>query len=506
VNEYVVRMLGVSKFFDGVAANDGVDFSLRRGTVHGLLGENGAGKSTLMNMLFGLLRPDSGRIEIEGREVALRSPSDAMGLGLGMVHQHFMLVRNMTVTENIMLGAETARHPLLDYAGIRGRIAGLSERFGLGVDPDARIDQLSVGAQQRVEILSLLHRDARILILDEPTAVLTPGETGELFAMLGALKADGRSVVLITHKLDEVAQVADEVTILRDGRRVGGMETAGGCDKAELCRLMVGRDIEFNFRRRPAKGSSEALRVESLRAADDRRREAVEDLSFSIGEGEILAVAGVDGNGQRELCECLVGLRPATAGRVILGGEDLAGMSAGRIIERRVAYIPEDRQRTGLVMNWDIQRNLILKSFRAAPISGRFFLRRSEIAARAELLIERFGIKAEGGGEAVRKLSGGNQQKVILARELHEDPRLLVACHPTRGLDVGAMEYVRRELVALRDSGVAILLVSADLEEIFQVADRIMVMYRGRSMGILQPSDGVERVGRLMAGVAEGVA
>lgn len=499
-----VQMTNISKYFGSQAANECIDFTLRRATVHGLLGENGAGKTTLMNVLFGLQAGDKGSITVKGENLALdHTPLESMRLGIGMVHQHFKLVRTMTVTENFLLGLKIKRYPLLNPGIVRNRILQLSERFSLHVDPDAYIHTLSVGEQQRVEILSALYRDADILILDEPTAVLTPLEAEQLFAILKKLRSEGTSIVLISHHLEEILQIADEVTILKAGKVAGRKTIDASTQAKDLSRMMVGRDVLFDFSKELKPAGEVVLEVNHLCTRNDRNLDAVQEISFSVKAGEILAVAGVDGNGQRELCETLVGLRKPTAGTVRLDKNVITNITPLERIKKKISYIPEDRQQTGLVMPWSIQENLILKQFREEPISNRFFLQKQAIQTEAIRLQQAFSITCQSVGEPVKDLSGGNQQKVILARELDLHPKLLIACHPTRGLDVGAMEYVRQQMLELRDAGCSILMVSADLEEIFQIADRIMVMFEGRSMGIVSPNQGVEVVGHMMAGIKD---
>ncbi len=504
MDSIAVQMNNISKYFGVQAANDCIDFTLHRATVHGLLGENGAGKTTLMNVLFGLQTGDGGSIVVKGEPLALdHTPLESMRLGIGMVHQHFKLVRTMTVTENFLLGLRIKRYPLLNPHIVRNRILQLSERFSLHVNPDAYIHSLSVGEQQRVEILSALYRDADVLILDEPTAVLTPLEADQLFTILRKLRREGTSIVLISHHLEEILQIADEVTILKAGKVSGRKTIDASIQAKDLSRMMVGRDVLFDFSKEQKPAGEAVLVVKQLCADNDRGLEAVQHVSFSVNAGEILAVAGVDGNGQRELCETLVGLRKPKSGSVEMNHESITNATALERIRKKISYIPEDRQQTGLVMPWSIQENLILKQFREKPLSNRIFLQKRAIQAEAKRLQQAFSIKCQSIGEPVKDLSGGNQQKVILARELDLQPKLLIACHPTRGLDVGAMEYVRKQMLDLRNAGCSILMVSADLEEIFQISDRIMVMYEGRSMGIVTPDQGVETVGHMMAGIKE---
>ncbi len=505
VSETILQMQGITKYFGQTAANSSVDFCLRHSTVHGLLGENGAGKTTLMNVLFGLHRPDAGSIAINGEEVTIHSPAAAMTLGIGMVHQHFMLVPTMTVTENVMLGLRLPRYPLINPRIVRERIGELSSQFSLDVDPDARISQLSVGQQQRVEIVTSLYHDTRILILDEPTAVLTPDEAKELFAILRILKTHGTSIILISHKLEEIIAIADEVTVLRNGELAGhACIDPEKTSKQELSAMMVGRDVLFEFTRKEMLESEEILSVEQLNALNDRNVAALQDISFSVRKGEILAIAGVDGNGQKELCEVLTGVRKASSGAVRLRAENITRCTPAQIIAGGVAYVPEDRQKSGLIMNWDITQNLVLKNFRQKPYTKGIFLSPRDMNNAAEEAVCTFRIKTDHVNTPVKNLSGGNQQKVILARELSNDPDLLIVSHPTRGLDIGAMEYVRSVIIAKRNAGVAVLLVSADLEEIFQTADRILVIYSGKVMGIVRPEAGIHTVGRMMAGIPGG--
>jgi len=507
VGEAILQMKGISKFFGDMAANDNVNFSLEKGTVHGLLGENGAGKTTLMNVLFGLLKPDGGTIFIEGNPVTIHSPAQAMELGIGMVHQHFMLVPTMTVTENVMLGLHLPKFPLLNPSLVKQRINELSQQFALDVDPDALISQLSVGQQQRVEIITALYHETTILILDEPTAVLTPDEAKELFVILRTLKAHGTSVVLISHKLEEIIAIADEVTVLRNGELVGFTKIDKEVTRKEdLSAMMVGREVSFDFKKQKGTSMHEVLSVRELCVNNERGVQALDHMTFTVRRGEILAIAGVDGNGQKELCEVLTGLRQPGSGAITLNGNDITQASPKQINELNVAYVPEDRQKSGLIMDWDISKNLVLKNFRKKPFTKGLFLSKKEMDEAAEQAVEAFKIKTDQVSTLVKNLSGGNQQKVILARELATDPDLLIVSHPTRGLDIGAMEYVRSILIAKRNAGVGVLLVSADLEEIFQTADRILVIYNGRVMGIVNPDVGIQKVGQMMAGITTGEA
>lgn len=503
---FAVEMRDITKVFKGVAANDRVNFQLKKGTIHGLLGENGAGKTTLMNCLYGLYQPENGKIFINGTEVKLDSPQKAMNLGVGMVHQHFMLVRPMTVVENIMLGLKSKRGALLDTARVEQELLKLSRQYNLSVDPKAKVWQLSVGEQQRVEILSVLYRGAEILILDEPTAVLTPQEAQELFEILKIMRKDGKSVILISHKLEEILAIVDEVTVLRDGKLAGEAKVTPETTKRDLTNMMVGRDVLFNFNNRDSVPGETKLIVKDLQALNDKGLPAINEVNFSLRAGEILGIAGVDGNGQKELCEVLTGLRPLKAGSIHLNGKELSGSEPVDYIHEGIAHIPEDRHKTGLALNFSLNKNLILKDFKRSKFSRWGLLDFKAIKENAERLIAEYGIKASGQGAKAKDLSGGNQQKIILARELSSNPEIIIANQPTRGLDIGATEYVRQKLLEEKTRGAGILLVSADLEEILQLSDRIAVLYEGRIIGILDKNASVEKIGLLMAGVgAEGV-
>lgn len=499
--DLAVEMQDITKVFKKTAANDKVRFQLKKSSIHGLLGENGAGKTTLMNCLYGLYQPENGKILINGREVKIDSPQKAMSLGVGMVHQHFMLVRPLTVVENIMLGLPSKRGPLLDTNRVERELLALSQRFNLNVEPKAKIWQLSVGEQQRVEILSALYRGAEILILDEPTAVLTPQEARELFAILKMMRKDGKSVILISHKLEEILAIVDEVTVLRDGRLAGQAKVTPETTKSDLTAMMVGREVLFNFKHEAASTGAAKLTVNGLGTQNDKGLPALKGVSFSLRAGEILGVAGVDGNGQKELCEVLTGLRPATSGEILLKGKELKGSGPQTFIKEGIAHIPEDRQKTGLAMNMSIARNLIIKDFKQGGFSRRGLLNFRAIKKNAERLMAEYAIKANSVHMKVKDLSGGNQQKVILARELSSKPEIIIANQPTRGLDIGATEYVRQKLLEESAKGAGVLLISADLEEILQLSDRIAVMYEGQIMGILDRQAGVEQIGLLMAGV-----
>ncbi|HID88803.1 MAG TPA: ABC transporter ATP-binding protein [Anaerolineae bacterium] len=494
-----VQMRGITKRFPGVLANDHVDLEVYPGEVMALLGENGAGKSTLMNILSGLYRPDQGEILIHGRPIHLHSPRDAIANGVGMVHQHFMLVETLTVAENVILGLDTVGWvPRMEE--VHRRIEALSEQYGLRVDPAAYIWQLSVGEQQRVEILKLLYRGADILILDEPTAVLTPQESAELSRTLRRMADEGKAVIFITHKLDEVMAFADRVTVLRTGKVVATLRTAE-TNKAELARLMVGREVLFRLEKRVCRPGEIALEVENLQALSDKGLPALRGVSFQICAGEILGIAGVAGNGQRELAEVITGLRRATGGSVRVYGQDITNCSPREVIEAGVSHIPGDRVGVGLVPNLPVSDNLAMKAYRHPPLARGPLLDRGAMRDFARRLIEAFRIATPSPQTPVRLLSGGNQQRVVLAREITASKGVLVAVYPTRGLDVGATEAVRRSLLDERDRGAAILLISEDLDELMQLSDRIAVIYEGEIMGVVVPEETTpEAIGLLMAG------
>lgn len=492
-------MEGITKSFPGVVANDAIDFEVAAGEVHALLGENGSGKTTLMNILYGLYRPDRGRIVLRGQPVHLDAPRDAIHHGVGMVHQHFMLVAVLTVAQNVVLALSAAeRHPkpLVDLRAAEARIAGLSARYHMPVDPRALVWQLPVGVQQRVEILKALVRGADLLILDEPTAVLTPTETIELFRTLRVLADEGRSVVFITHKLAEVMETADRVTVLRAGRVVDTVETAT-TTPAALARMMVGRDLAPPADRRPGAAGPAVLTVEALHVRDDRNLPALRGASVVVKAGEILGVAGVDGNGQRELAEAIAGLRHVESGRIVFADGD----DEERLRARVIGHIPEDRRRTGLIGSFTLAENLILKGYDRPPFSRWWGLDLRAIRQATERAMREFDIRAPGPEVLAATLSGGNQQKLILARELGLDSRFVLAVQPTRGLDVGAIDYVQRRLLDARDRGAAILLISTDLEEIVSLSDRVLVLYEGEVMGLL-PREAATRdvLGLMMAG------
>ncbi|MFQ5342914.1 MAG: ABC transporter ATP-binding protein [Anaerolineae bacterium] len=494
-----VFMRGIVKRFPGVVASDHVDLQVQAGEIHALLGENGAGKSTLMNILSGLYRPDAGEIYVHGRRADIGSPRDAINLGIGMVYQHFMLVEPMTVIENIMLGLDGVGFlPAIDH--IRQEIVQLSARYGLQVDPDAHIWQLSVGEQQRVEILRLLHRGADILILDEPTAVLTPQEADDLGRTLSRMAEEGKAVIFITHKLHEVMEFSDRVTVLRAGQNVDTLVTADTSPQ-ELARLMVGREVLFQIEKESRPVGDVVLSVQGLEAMNDKGLPALKGVTFQVREGEILGVAGVAGNGQRELAEVITGLRPATAGRVEVRGQDMTNQSPDRVIAIGVSHVPEDRLGVGLVPNLTVSDNLALKGYRNPPLARGPFLVRQAIRDFAERLIALFDIATPSPSTQVKLLSGGNLQKTILAREISAGRGLMVAVHPTHGLDIGATETVHKTLLEQRDQGAAILLISEDLDELLVLSDRIAAIYEGEIMGVVDAEGAdVEKLGLMMAG------
>ena len=490
----------VTKRFPGVLAADDISMSVASGEVVALLGENGAGKTTLMNIAYGMLDADTGTISVAGARVDIKGPRQAIDLGIGMVHQHFMLVEPLTVTENIVLGLEPTRFGVLERSAARTRVVDISERYGLKVDPDARIEDLSVGMQQRVEILKALYRRARLLILDEPTAVLTPQEVVELFGIVRQLVDEGLAVAIITHKLDEVMAFADRILVMRAGRLVGET-TPGNTDEAHLARLMVGRDVVLRIEKPPMQPGHTVLEVRDLEVVDDRKLPAVRGVSFSIRGGEIVGIAGVDGNGQRELVEALTGIRKALSGTVSLAGRDITHESPSDTIAAGVSFIPEDRQRRGLVLEFDIVENLALGDHTRPPLSHYGVLDRKAMARVAEQRIADYDIRTPSPRVAVENLSGGNQQKVVVAREIGRDPDVLIAAQPTRGLDVGAIEFVHRQIISERQRGKAVLLVSMELEEVMSLSDRILVMYEGRVVAEFEAGEVTEeQLGYFMTG------
>jgi ABC-type uncharacterized transport system ATPase subunit len=499
----LLRMSGIVKRFPGVTANDGAELSVERGEIHALLGENGAGKTTLMNVLYGIQQPDEGVIELGGRGVTLSSPRDALEHGIGMVHQHFMLVPDMTVTENVALGLQPGIIRRSELAQVRTRISAISEQFGLVVDPDAVVEDLSVGEQQRLEILKLLYRGAELLILDEPTAALTPPEWLQLAEVLRSLTAEGKAIVLITHKLDEVFHAADRCTVLRDGRTVGVVQVDAS-DKPSLARLMVGREVQLRTERQLLKPGSVVLAVREL-TCESGGRGALRGVSLEVREREVLGVAGVDGNGQRELVEVLTGLRPSTGGQVEICGRQVQRLTPAAFMRAGGAVIPEDRHRDGAAAGLSVLDNLMMKDFDRPPFARRGVLDLGAAREHCLHLVEAYGIRTSGLDVRMRQLSGGNQQKSIVARELHRRPRLLIAAQPTRGLDVGAMEFVYKQIARHKAGGGGTLLISAELDEILSLSDRIAVIYEGRILATVAAEVAEPEVlGMLMAGQGSG--
>jgi len=510
-NTIVLEAKGITKKFPGVLANDNVEFNLHHGEIHALLGENGAGKTTLMNVLYGLYKADSGEVLVNGNVMVLNSPKDAIHHGIGMVHQHFMLIPVFTVTENIMLGAETDHRshsneaPLvkLDRKEVAQKVTDLSHQYGLDVDPEAIVGDLPVGVQQRVEIVKALYRHANILILDEPTAVLTPQEAEDLFRIMRELTKKGVSIIFITHKLKEVLAIADRITVMRAGRVVGTANPKES-NEAQLASMMVGRAVILTVQKKPAQPTEEILKVEDLHVRDIRGLEAVNGVSFHVRAGEILGIAGVQGNGQTELAEALTGLRPIESGRFTLSGNDLTGKPPRPITATGLAHIPEDRQRHGLVLSYTVADNMVLCDYYQPRFSKGAVIQQNQVDANARKLIKAYDVRTPSPYVSASKLTGGNQQKVIVARELSRTIRLLIASQPTRGLDVGSIEYIHKEIVAMRDRGIAVLLISAELDEILSLSDRIAVMYRGQIVETVNRKDATrEQLGLWMAGVHE---
>jgi len=496
----VLELRGITKRFPGVVANDSIDFELRRGEVHALLGENGAGKSTLMNVLYGLYRPDEGEIALNGKPVTFHSPGDAIRAGIGMVHQHFMLIPVMTVAENIVLATEPKRAGvLLDYKAAEDRVRSLAGQFGFAIHPEAKVEDISVGQQQRVEILKAIYRRADVLILDEPTAVLTPQEATELFAILRSLNREGMSIIFISHKLNEVLEIANRITVLRRGRKIETVEREGATE-AGLARLMVGREVLFRVEKSDPSPGAALLEVNDVAATDDRGVGTVRGLSLTVHAGEIVGLAGVDGNGQSELVEVLSGLRRPTGGSIRVAGTDVTSAGVKEILDLGVGHIPEDRQRRGLVLDFTLAENLALHDYDKPPNARIGWLFPARLVARARDLLKRFDVRGGGAQTPAAALSGGNQQKVVLAREIGREPRVLLAVQPTRGLDVGAIEFVHQQLVAARDAGEAVLLVSLELEEILSLSDRILAIYEGRIVAEYAPDVTPEELGIAMTG------
>lgn len=499
-HENVIEMRDITKVFGEFVANDKINLHLRKGEIHALLGENGAGKSTLMNMLAGLLEPTSGEIVVNGQVVNLDSPSKAASLEIGMVHQHFMLVEAFTVAENIILGSELTKNGVLDIAGASKEIKALSERYGLAVDPSAKVADISVGAQQRVEILKTLYRGADILIFDEPTAVLTPSEIEELMAIMKNLVKEGKSIILITHKLDEIRAVSDRVTVIRRGKSIETVEIAGATN-ADLAEMMVGRSVSFKTEKQASQPKEVVLSIKDLVVNENRGVPAVKNLSLDVRAGEIVGIAGIDGNGQSELIQAITGLRKVESGSIELKGDSIVGLHPRQITELSVGHVPEDRHRDGLILEMMISENIALQTYYKEPHSKNGILNYSNITSYAKKLMEEFDVRAASELVPAAALSGGNQQKAIIAREIDRDPDLLIVSQPTRGLDVGAIEYIHKRLIEERDNGKAVLVVSFELDEILNVSDRIAVIHDGKIQGIVSPeTTNKQELGVLMAG------
>ncbi|ERG66548.1 MULTISPECIES: ABC transporter ATP-binding protein [Exiguobacterium] len=503
--EYVIEMLNIRKEFGTFVANDNITLQLRKGEIHALLGENGAGKSTLMNVLFGLYQPEGGEIRVRGEKVNIENPNIANDLGIGMVHQHFMLVEKFTVTENIILGSEPKSGLTVDRATARKKVMEISEQYGLRIDPDAKIEDISVGMQQRVEILKTLYRGAEILIFDEPTAVLTPQEIQELIQIMKRLIEEGKSIILITHKLKEIMQVADRCTVIRRGRYIGTVDIDETVNEDRLAEMMVGREVNFDAEYSKADPQQVVLDVQKLVVKDSRGLEAVDGLDLQIRSGEILGIAGIDGNGQTELIEAISGLKKPESGKVLLNGKDVTGFTPRKVTESGVGHIPQDRHKHGLVLDYSIRDNMVLQTYYKEPFSKRGLMNYKAVAEKAKALIEKFDVRTPSVDVPARALSGGNQQKAIIAREVDRSPDLLIAAQPTRGLDVGAIEFIHEQLIKEREKGRAVLLISFELEEILHVADRVAVLYEGKIVGIRDPKETTEQeLGFLMAGGKRG--
>lgn len=503
--EYVVEMLNIRKEFPGIVANDNVTLQLKRGEIHALLGENGAGKSTLMGMLFGMYQPEAGVIKVNGKEVKISNPNVANDLGIGMVHQHFKLVENFTVTENIILGCEPKKFLTVDIKSAAKRIDELSKTYGLNVDPYSKIEDISVGMQQRVEILKMLYRNAEVLIFDEPTAVLTPQEIDDLIKIMQNLIKEGKSIILITHKLKEIKAAADKCTVIRRGKCIGTVDVKTTTE-ADMAKMMVGRQVSFKVDKGDANPGEEVLKIENLNVKNNKKVLGLKDFSLNVRKGEIVGIAGVEGNGQTELVEAITGMREAESGKIFFNGKDITKASIRNRIDDGIAHIPEDRHKRGLILDYTMEDNMVLKVYKNEPFSKNGLINRNKITEYADNIIETFDVRAgEGGKSMARSLSGGNQQKGIIGREVQSNPDLLIAVQPTRGLDVGSIEYIHKRLVEQRDNGKAVLLVSLELDEILNVSDRIAIVNNGELIGIVNASETDENeVGLMMAGIKRG--
>ena len=506
--DYVIEMIGITKDFPGIRANDDITLRLVRGEIHALLGENGAGKSTLMSVLFGLYQPDAGEILKNGQPIKIMNPNDANAAGIGMVHQHFKLVHNMTVLENIVLGVESVRRGVLRMDEARARVMALSERYGFTIDPDAKIEDTTVGMQQRVEILKMLYRDNEVLIFDEPTAVLTPQEIEDLMRIMRGLAAEGKSILFISHKLAEIKELADRCTVLRKGRFIGTVDVEG-VTKEELSEMMVGRKVNFSIEKSRATPGEPVLTLEHVTMrARHHHKPLLDDVSFSVRRGEIVTIAGIDGNGQSELVYAISGLAPIDGGRVLMHGEDISRASIRRRNDMKISHIPEDRHKHGLVLDFTLSENLVLKSYQTPEYQNHGLIRFDRVKTHAEDLIGRFDIRSgQGASTVARSMSGGNQQKAIVAREISLEPDLLIAVQPTRGLEVGAIEYIHKQLVAARDRGCAVHLISLELDEVKSLSDEIIVIFEGRIVAQLDPEAAtIQEIGLYMAGSKRGSA
>ena len=502
MEDYVIEMLNITKEFPGIKANDNVTLQLRRGEIHALLGENGAGKSTLMSVLFGLYQPESGVIKKDGQVVHINNPNDATALHIGMVHQHFKLVECFTVLDNIILGAEPMKGAIVDRKAARQRVMDLSQKYGLKVDPDAKIEDISVGMQQRVEILKMLYRDNEILIFDEPTAVLTPQEIDELMEIMRSFKKEGKSILFITHKLAEIKAVADRCSVLRKGKYMGTVEVAD-TSVEEMSRLMVGRDVQLVTEKDDSVPGKVILQVENMTVPSKlHNNNAVKNVSLTVREGEIVCLAGIEGNGQTEFINALTGLEKMSSGKIILDGKDVTHASIRQRNAMGLSHIPEDRHKHGLVLDYTLQNNMVLQRFREPEFQHLGFIRENAVREYSDRLSQQYDVRSgQGSATITRSMSGGNQQKAIVAREIDREPQLLIAVQPTRGLDVGAIEYIHKQIIAQRDAGKAVLLVSLELDEVMNLSDRILVMYEGEIVGEFDPkTTDVQTLGLYMAG------
>ena len=506
--DYIIEMLGITKEFPGIKANDNITLQIKKGEIHALLGENGAGKSTLMSVLFGLYQPDGGCIKVRGKEVRINNPLDANELGIGMVHQHFKLVHNFTVLQNIVLGKEDTRYGFLEMKKARQKVIALSEKYHLSVDPDAKIEDITVGMQQRVEILKMLYRDNDILIFDEPTAVLTPQEIDELMSIMKELVSEGKSIIFITHKLNEIKAVADRCSVLRRGRYIGTVDVKT-TDKEALSEMMVGHKVQLTVEKKPAEPTDVVLDVRNLIVRDKKQghsKDVINNVSLQVRKGEIVCIAGIDGNGQSELVEAITGMSRADEGTIILNGKDITKESIRYRNTHGMSHIPEDRHKHGLVLDYSLEDNLVLQDYFEPRFQSHGFIKKDAVGQYAEELINEYDIRSGQGAETItRSMSGGNQQKAIIARELTKEHDLLVAVQPTRGLDVGAIEFIHKQIVKERDEGAAVLLVSLELEEVMNLSDRILVIYEGEIVGELDPKQTtIQELGLYMAGSKKG--